>query len=89
VEVSQDADPKIMKGFSLAAGMLYILARHVEGWFYGSEILKQVQSVVAAEDGSLHSEQVLAAIAPTRQLLREQLRRQRQLFMPWVVAENS
>ena len=57
-------DAKIKKGFSLAAGMLYILARHVEGWFYGSGFLKLLRIVVAREDGSLLDAEFFSGSVP-------------------------
>ncbi len=84
VDISPDADAKIMKGFFLAAGMLLILARHVQGWFYGSRFLKLLQTTVAHEDGSLYDQELRVALAPSRQLMHEQLRDQCQLFEPWL-----
>jgi hypothetical protein len=82
VEISPDADPKLMKGFSLAAGKLYILARRAQGWFYGSKFLKLLRTSVAHENGFLYDAEFRAALAPSRQLMRDLLRDQCQLFEP-------
>lgn len=84
VEISLDADAKLMKGFSLAAGMLNILARRSQGWSYGSKFLKLLRNSVAHENGSLYDAESRAALGPSRQLLRDLLRDQCQLFEPWL-----
>jgi hypothetical protein len=77
VDPPPDADPQIMTAFTLCAMMLHVLAIQVKGTFFGAALFKLVHTVSEAWDGS---PEMNAAIAETRDSLREQMADRSALF---------
>jgi hypothetical protein len=59
-----------MTGFEICARMLQILAKEVEGPYYGSEFFKFALTLAEA---SLQSPEMAAAVAETRNSLRDEI----------------